>query len=56
MVLIWRKHNPNKSTDDLHIGAGKDLDVISFFSGLIDEIRIYDVALTSEQIAALSYL
>jgi len=25
----------------------------SFFSGLIDDVRIYDVALTAEEIAAL---
>lgn len=38
----------------LKIGASKDLDSTSFFSGLIDDVRIYDMALTAEQIAALA--
>jgi len=38
----------------LYIGASKDLDPSSFFTGLIDDVRIYDVALTAEQIAALA--
>jgi hypothetical protein len=29
----------------LNIGAGKDLDSETFFSGLIDDIRIYDRAI-----------
>jgi len=40
--VMWRKHNAHKSTDGLHIGASKDLDAISFFSGLIDDVRIYN--------------
>jgi hypothetical protein len=36
---------PPKSSDGgLYIGAGKDLDAAGFWSGLIDEIRIYDQA------------
>jgi hypothetical protein len=31
---------------DLQIGAGKNLDPGSFFSGLIDDVRIYDRAIT----------
>ncbi len=31
---------------DLQIGAGKNLDAASFFSGLIDDVRIYDRAIT----------
>ena len=42
------------SNGGLHIGAGKTLDGESFFSGLIDDVRIYDKALTPEQIAALA--
>ena len=38
----------------LYIGAGKTLDAASLFSGLIDDVRIYDVALSAEQIAALA--
>jgi len=37
----------------LHIGVGKDLNVVSFFSGLIDDVRIYRRALSAEEIAAL---
>lgn len=29
------------SNGGLHIGASKDLDTVCFFSGLIDDIRIY---------------
>jgi len=42
------------SDGGLYIGASKDLDSGTFFSGLIDDVRIYDVALTAEEIAALS--
>ena len=42
------------STGGLHIGAGKNLDPSSFFSGLIDDIRIYSVVLTPEQIEWLA--
>jgi len=38
----------------MYIGADKNLDPTSFFSGLIDDIRIYDKALTAEEIAALA--
>jgi hypothetical protein len=47
--------NPLKSaTGGLYIGASKALDADTLFSGLIDDVRIYDVALTAEQIAALA--
>jgi hypothetical protein len=42
------------SNGGLYIGAGKDLDLTSFFSGLIDDIRIYNVALSAKEIAALA--
>jgi len=45
---------PQLSNEGLHIGASKDLDAASFFSGLIDNVRIYNVALTAEQIAMLT--
>ena len=32
------------STRGLYIGAGKDLEVGSFFSGLIDDVHIYNRA------------
>ncbi|UCC98677.1 MAG: metallophosphoesterase [Phycisphaerales bacterium] len=43
------------SSGGLYIGTAKTLDTGTFFSGLIDDVRIYDVALTSEQIEALAY-
>jgi hypothetical protein len=42
------------SDDGLHVGTSKDLDAETFFSGLIDDVRIYNVALTAEQIAMLT--
>ena len=38
----------------LYIGAGKTLEPASFFSGLIDDVRIYDVAMRTEQIEAMA--
>jgi hypothetical protein len=47
--------NPLKSaTGSLYFGADKNLSPASFFVGLIDDVRIYDVALTAEQIESLS--
>jgi len=40
-----------QTTGGLYIGAGQALDPSTFFSGLIDDVRIYNVALTAEQIA-----
>ncbi len=37
----------------LYMGAGKSYSAGSFWSGLIDDVRIYSVALTSEQIEGL---
>jgi hypothetical protein len=46
---------PLKSaTGGLYIGAGKNLEAGTFFSGLIDDVRIYNKALSAEQIAALA--
>jgi len=42
------------SDGGLYIGAGKDLEPGSLFGGLIDDVRIYDVALSAEEIAALA--
>ena len=42
------------SDGGLYFGAGKDLDAGSFFSGLIDNVRIYNQALTAEEIEALA--
>jgi hypothetical protein len=42
------------SDGGLYFGAGKTLDTASFFSGLIDDIRIYNVALSAEEVAELA--
>jgi L-ascorbate metabolism protein UlaG (beta-lactamase superfamily) len=48
--------NPLKSADGgLYIGADKTLAVGTFFSGLIDDIHIYNVALDAEQIEEFAY-
>jgi hypothetical protein len=38
----------------LYLGVGKTLDTDTFFSGLIDDVRIYNKALTTEEIVALA--
>jgi hypothetical protein len=38
----------------LYIGTSKTLDTGTFFSGLIDDVRIYNVALSAGKIAALA--
>jgi hypothetical protein len=38
----------------LYIGAGQALDADTFFSGLIDDVHIYNKALSAEEIAALA--
>ena len=43
------------SDTGLNFGVGKDYLAGSYFSGLIDDVRIYDVALNAELIAALTY-
>jgi len=43
----------NFSNGGLYIGTSKSLDAGTFFSGLIDDIRIYDVALSAEEIEEL---
>jgi predicted outer membrane repeat protein len=48
--------NSLKNADGgLYIGAGKTLEPTAFFSGLIDDIRIYNVALSADEIKALVY-
>jgi len=41
------------SNNGLYIGCGNSEELGSFFSGLIDDVRIYDKALIAEKIAAL---
>jgi len=42
------------SDGGLYIGASKDLDAGTFFSGMIDDVRIYNQALSAEEIATLA--
>ena len=46
--------NLEASENGLYIGADKNLEAGNFFSGLIDDVRIYDVALSAEKIEALA--
>jgi len=47
--------NPLKSADGgMYIGVGKDLDAATFFSGLIDNVQIYNTALSAEEIRTLA--
>ena len=39
---------------DLYFGAGKNFDAASFWSGLIDDVRIYDQALSAEEIGEMT--
>ena len=43
------------SEGGLYIGVGKALDAGTFFSGLIDDVRIYNRAVNAEDIAALAH-
>jgi len=56
MRVAWDTHPVNlpSSEGGLYIGAGKNLEAGTFFSGLIDDVRIYNKALSAEEIAALS--
>ena len=38
----------------IYFGADKNLDKVTFFSGLIGDVRIYKQALSSEEIAVLA--
>ena len=42
------------SNGGLHIGASNNLEAGTFFSGLIDDVRIYNKALSAEEIEALA--
>ena len=43
------------SNEGLYIGASKNLEAGTFFSGMIDDVRIYKQALTTEEIATLAH-
>ena len=38
------------ASEGLYIGAGGNLESGSFFSGLIDDVRVYETALSIEEI------
>jgi hypothetical protein len=42
------------ATGGIYIGVGKNLDEGTFFSGMIDDVRIYNIALTPDEITALA--
>jgi len=42
------------SDGGMYIGASKDLDAGNFFSGMIDDVHIYDEALSAEEIEGLA--
>jgi hypothetical protein len=42
--------SPPSSTGRLYIGAGSTLTAGSFWSGLIDEVRLYDLAVKPAQV------
>jgi hypothetical protein len=44
----------NPSDAGLYIGASKDLDAGNFFSGMIDDVRIYHQAMSTEEIKMLA--
>jgi hypothetical protein len=46
--------NLEASDGGLYIGTSSGMEQGTFFSGLIDDVRIYDVALSAEEIAALA--
>ncbi|MHC4585081.1 MAG: LamG domain-containing protein, partial [Planctomycetota bacterium] len=43
------------SNGDLYIGVDKTLAAASFFTGLIDDVRIYDEVLSAEEVAELAH-
>ncbi|MGB2864449.1 MAG: LamG-like jellyroll fold domain-containing protein [Sedimentisphaerales bacterium] len=47
-------HNLEDAYGGLYFGVGSTLAPGTYFSGLFDDVRIYDVALTAEEIAALA--
>ena len=45
---------PKSATGGIYIGADKNINTETLFSGLIDDVRIYNVALSAEEIVTLS--
>ena len=42
------------STGGLHIGAGKSLGPATFWAGLIDDVRLYNLGLSTEEVRELA--
>ena len=55
-VLPWLavRRSGVGSNGGLYFGADRTLEAQSFFSGLIDDIRIYDEVLSAEDVAELA--
>ncbi|MHC4438969.1 MAG: LamG domain-containing protein, partial [Planctomycetota bacterium] len=51
VVAQDRQDSLVSSSNGLYIGTGKAMEPGTYFSGLIDDVRVYDVALTAEDIA-----
>jgi hypothetical protein len=47
------QHGLEGSPVGLYIGTGKAMQPGTYFSGLIDDVRVYNIALSAEEIAAL---
>ena len=58
-IEVARDANPiilaplKSATGGLNIGTGKDLNAGTFFSGMIDDVRIYNKVLNAKEISAL---
>ncbi len=53
-TISWKVLTMKSSDGGLCIGAGKTLSPGTFFCGLLDDIRIYDKALSAEEVTALA--
>jgi len=53
-VLLNTQEKRKGSENGLYIGAGTAMETGSLWSGLIDDVRIYDAALSAEEIEALA--
>ncbi|MCP4606217.1 MAG: LamG domain-containing protein, partial [Proteobacteria bacterium] len=47
------QNNLEGKQSGLFMGAGATLEAAGFFRGLIDDVRLYDVAMRTEQIEAI---
>ncbi len=54
MIAEDAQHALADSNKGLYIGTGEDKEPGTFWSGLIDDVRIYNVALTAEEIGTLA--